>query len=131
MPTTNTPAAYVDGSALLAIALEESGWETVAQRLNSFTTLFSSTLLEAEVRAAYTRERREFNPRLLDGIRWVFPVRPLSNEIEAVLQARYLRSGDLLHVATALYAASDLNVELAFITLDANQQQVDALGFTA
>ncbi len=132
MLTPHTPAAYVDGSALLAIALEESGWETVAQRLNSFTALFSSTLLEAEVRAAYARERREFNPHLLDGIRWVFPVRPLSNEIEAVLQARYLRSGDLLHVATALYAASDLNVELAFITLDANQQQAaDALGFPA
>ena len=132
MPTTNTPAAYVDGSALLAIALEESGWETVAQRLNSFTTLFSSTLLEAEVRAAYTRERREFNPRLLDGVEWIFPTRSLGPEIADVLRVRYLRSGDLLHVATALYAIRTRPMEMDFITLDANQQRAaDALGFTA
>ena len=82
------------------------------------------------MRAAYNRERREFEPQWLHGIEWVLPTRPLGPEIAAALQVRYLRSGDLLHVATALYAVRTFGLELAFITLDNNQREAAAgLGF--
>lgn len=63
-------------------------------------------------------------------VEWVLPTRPLGPEIAAALQVRYLRSGDLLHIATALYAVRTFGLELAFITLDSNQRAAAAsLGF--
>ena len=115
---------------MLSIAFEERDGPRMASRLESFTSLYSANLLEAEMRAAHLRERREFDPRRLHGIEILLPDRPLSPEITAALQIRYLRSGDLLHVATALYAVRDFNLDLAFITLDNNQREVaDGLGF--
>ena len=58
-------AAYVDSSAIVAIAFEELGWPEVEQRLGQFDDLWSSNLLEAEIRAAYRREQREFRPEIL------------------------------------------------------------------
>ena len=124
------PTAYVDGSALLSIIFEESAGPSIARRLAQFTSLVSSILLEAEVRAALFRAGQDYDPRWLSEIRWLYPTRPIGPEIADALRVRYLRSGDLLHVATALYAARDLNLELAFITLDNNQREVAAgLGF--
>ena len=122
--------AYVDGSALLAIAFDEDAGPDIAQRLYSYSTLYSSLLLDAEMRAAHARERREFDPGLLSRIEWVYPDRPLGPEIDEVLRVRYLRSGDLLHVATALYHARNSGAAPAFITLDNDQREVAAsLGF--
>ena len=128
--TPQPSIAYVDGSALLSIIFEESSGSSTARRLARFSRLISSTLLEAEVRAALYRAGQDYDPRWLSDIVWIYPVRPLSAEIAATLQVRYLRSGDLLHVATALYAVRNNGVELAFITLDNNQREAAAgLGF--
>lgn len=121
--------AYVDTSALAAIAFDEQTAPSVATRLAGFSFLVSSNLLEAELRAAYTREAREFNHTLLFRIGWIFPDRPISAEIAVALRIGYLRGADLWHVATALYAARTLP-RLAFITLDQRQLRVAVgLGF--
>ena len=124
------PIAYVDGSALLSIIFEENAGAATSRRLAQFTSLISSILLEVEVRAAMFRAGQDYDPRWLSDIRWMYPTRPLGPEIAAALQVRYLRSGDLLHIATALYAVRTYGIELAFVTLDNDQQEVAAgLGF--
>ena len=121
--------AYVDSSAVVAVARNEPGSESVVQRLASFRQLLSSNLLEAEVRAAFAREGDSLEPGALDSIRWIIPTQPLHAEIAAVLQVGYLRGADLWHVANALYAARTMP-GLAFVTLDQRQQTVAAgLGF--
>ena len=121
--------AYVDASAALAVAFQESGYEAIDQRLRGFSRLWSSHLLEAELRAAYARNNLLFEPGFIEGIEWIAPSRPLSREIEAALEIGYLRGADLWHVAAALYHASDPR-ELAFVTLDGRQRAVAAaLGF--
>ena len=122
-------AAYVDTSALVAIAFDDAGGDRLATRLDEFTHLLSSNLLEAELRAAFARERHPFAEDLVAGIQWVLPDRPLAPELARALQAGYLRGADLWHVATALYVVADPG-DLAFVTLDARQQSVAAaLGF--
>ena len=121
--------AYIDTSAFLATALGESAGGQVAARLDTLSSLVSSNLLEAEVRAAFFREGVEFHPGILAEIQWVTPDRPLTRELEAVLAAGYLRGADLWHLATALYLAPDPS-SITFVTLDARQRYVaDALGF--
>ena len=121
--------AYVDSSAVVAVARDEAGAESVVQMLSTFRQLISSNLLEAEVRAAFAREGDEIEPGALDSIRWVIPSRPLHAEIAAVLRVGYLRGADLWHVANALYAAR-ARPGLAFVTPDRRQQAVAAgLGF--
>lgn len=115
--------AYVDTSALVAIAFDERGAAACVRRLDSFSCRVSSNLLEAELRAVFARERRQFTPSLVSGIDWVLPDRPLTHEFETALQAGYLRGADLWHVATALYVAPQPR-DMAFITLDVRQQAV-------
>ena len=121
--------AYVDTSVALAIALNEPGWETHAERLLEFSEVRSSNLLESEARSAFAREGMAFPSWALDRIQWIFPDRSLGAEIETALSAGYLRGADLHHVATALYAAVSPE-RMAFITLDSSQGEVAAeLGF--
>ena len=121
--------AYVDTSALLAVAFSEPTSPAVEQRLAQFASVASSNLLEAELRAGLSREGRVLHPGLLIGIDWVLPVRPLTPELVTVLGAGYLRGADLWHVATALYSTSDPR-QVTFITLDRRQAEVAAaLGF--
>ena len=121
--------AYVDASAVLSIAFQEPGYEAVDQRLRGFSRLWSSHLLEAELRAAYARNNLIFEPGFIEGIEWVAPVRPLSREIAAALEVGYLRGADLWHVAAALYQADDPR-EVTFVTMDNRQRTVAAaLGF--
>ena len=122
-------SAYVDTSALVAMALREPSAAAVARRLASFHLLVSSNLLEAEMRSALAREDSGFGASLLSRIRWVMPTRPLSPEIAAALRVGYLRGADLWHIASALYAARTMP-ELVFITLDRRQENIAAgLGF--
>ncbi len=122
-------AAYVDSSAIVAIAFEELGWPKVEQRLGQFDDLWSSNLLEAEIRAAYRREQREFRPEILIGVRWVIPDRRLTREISMVVGSGYIKGADLWHLATALYMTPD-PTEVTFITLDERQAEVArTLGF--
>ena len=87
--------AYVDTSALVAIAFNERGAAILSKRLDAFSRLLSSNLLEAELRAAFTREGHRFEPRLVSGIEWVLPDRSLTGEFERVLGVGYLRGADL------------------------------------
>lgn len=119
----------MDASALLAVAFSEPTRPAVERRLAQFTSVTSSNLLEAELRAGLSREGRVFDPRLMRGITWVLPDRPLTSELIAVLGAGYLRGADLWHVAAALFAAPDPQV-VTFVTLDRRQGEVAAaLGF--
>lgn len=121
--------AYVDTSVLTAIAFDEPSAEAHARHLEEFSDLFSSNLLEAELRAAFARENLTFRESAIAGIEWVLPDRPLAPEFAAVLRAGYLRGADLWHVAAALYV-SPRPGSLSFVTLDARQSAVaEALGF--
>ncbi len=121
--------AYVDSSALIAIAFNEPTGQAMARRLEAFSTLLSSNLLEAELRAACQREEQDFDPEVVAGIEWVLPRRPLTAELAAVLAAGHLRGADLWHVATALFVTHEPG-STAFLTLDRRQRAVaEALGF--
>jgi predicted nucleic acid-binding protein len=122
-------AAYVDTSCLVAIAFAEPGYKAVASRLDRFDQLFASNLLEAELRAAFRREKVNADDTLLGSLSWVFPDRALTAEIGAVLDAGQLRGADAWHLACALYLSPDPR-ELAFLTMDRQQARVaEALGF--
>ena len=121
--------AYLDTSALVAIAFREPGAEAMARRLNEFTSMLSSNLLEAELRSAYFRERRRFEADRVSRVEWVMPTRPLSPEISVVLDAGYMRGADVWHMATALYVAPDPS-KMYFVTLDKRQRATaSVLGF--
>lgn len=123
--------AYVDTSALVAIALGEHDGPPMERRLKSFSRLLASNLLEAELRAACSRERSTFSEELFANLKWVFPDRSLGIELETVLTAGYLRGADLWHVACALYVAPTPG-DVWFVTLDERQRRVAAeLGFRA
>ena len=121
--------AYVDTSALVSIAFNERGGTSLAQRLDNFSHLLSSNLLEAELRAVFAREAIDFTTSLVSGIEWVLPDRPLTPELARALEAGYLRGADLWHVATALYVVREPS-DISFVTLDNRQRTVvKALGF--
>ena len=121
--------AYVDTSAIVAIAFSEEGAATLAEGLTRYSRLVSSNLLEAELRATCHREGRPVPTHLLDRISWVLTHRPLSREMETALDAGSLRGADLWHIATALYVAPE-PMSIAFVTLDRKQAlAAAALGF--
>jgi predicted nucleic acid-binding protein len=124
--------AYVDTSCLVAIAFAEAGATRVASRLGRMDRLFSSNLLEAELRSALAREGLSVEPtRLLSGITWVYPNRPLSREFERVVREGDVRGADLWHLACALFLAP-APTDLAFVTLDRRQEDIARkLGFAA
>ena len=121
--------AYVDTSVLTAIAFDEPCAAAYAHRLDEFHRLISSNLLEAELRAAFAREKVLFRESAIAGIEWILPDRALSPECVTALESGYLRGADLWHVATALYVSPDTS-SLLFATLDVQQCAVaEALGF--
>jgi uncharacterized protein with PIN domain len=123
------PFAYVDTSCLVAIAFGEKGSSALARRIETFDDLFSSNLLEAELRSVFKREGVAPATEVLSMISYVVPDRPLSREIEAVLEAGHVRGADCWHLATALFLSDDPS-QLSFLTLDARQKAVAAaLGF--
>ena len=66
--------AYVDTSALVAIAFEEPGGSQAGERLEGFSRLLSSNLLEAELRrGVFARERQKFDAEVLSSIEWILP----------------------------------------------------------
>lgn len=121
--------AYVDTSAIIAVEFNEPGGPEVLERLNDFTFLMSSNLLEAEARSVYKRDGRPFTEDALSNIEWIIPESPLSAELDVASQFGYLRGADLWHVATALYMFDEPS-EVTFLTLDLRQREVAAgLGF--
>lgn len=101
----------------------------MARRLERFERFLSSNLLEAELRAAFTRERIAIAGDLFDWMKWVLPERPLTGELERVFAHGYLKGADAWHLACALYVSED-PATLAFLTLDQRQRAVARrLGF--
>jgi hypothetical protein len=95
----------------------EPGAKRVGTRLGHFDRLVSSNLLEAELRSALTREGVSADPgRLLEGISWVHPDRPLTAEFERIAVAGYVKGADLWHLACALFIDSDAD-RRSFMTL--------------
>lgn len=120
---------YVDTSCLIAVAFGEPGAKSLTRRLEGYDELASSNLLEAEFRAALSREKVEGGDELLEGVSWILPDRRLTAEIERVLSVRFLRGAELWHLATALYLAESPS-DVDFLTLDASQREAaSALGF--
>ena len=124
--------AYVDSSCIVAVVFEEPAYPGLGARLEGYDVLFSSNLLEAEVRAAVQREEPGLRPDdILSWISWVHPDRPLTDEIGEVLKIGYLRGADLWHVASALFLQNAVGA-LEFLTLDQRQLEiVRTMGFGA
>jgi predicted nucleic acid-binding protein len=121
--------AYVDTSCLVAVTFGESGASALTRRLKTFDELVSANLLEAELRAAFLRERIPANSTLPFPISWILPDRPLTSEIARVLDTGYVRGADCWHLATALYLAQEPEA-ISFVTVDERQGTVArALGF--
>jgi hypothetical protein len=122
--------AYVDSSCLVAIALEEADYQRVSSWLYGFDHLYSSNLLEAELRSAMARERVGSSAAiLLSSIIWVYPERPLTPEYELILTQGYLRGANPWHLACALHLRAEWK-EVSFLSLDDKQVAVaSSLGF--
>lgn len=123
--------AYVDTSCLVAIAFDEAGAARMAAHLRRFARLFSSNLLEAELRSALKREGVEGQGlHMLSWLTWIYPDRPLTREIDRITALGYLKGADLWHLANALFLVPD-GQDLTFLTLDKRQREVGArLGFS-
>lgn len=120
--------AYVDTSVVVAIRFNQAGAERFRDGLLRFEVV-ASPLLEAEWRSALRREQAEPNRMDLELVQWIAHDRPLSEELERVFAAGYVRGADAWHLATALSLAPDPS-ELTFLTLDDRQRAVaEALGF--
>jgi hypothetical protein len=75
------------------------------------------------------REGVTLTTEFLEWMKWVFPDRPLSPELERVLAVGYVKGADAWHLACALYVAEDPR-QITFLTLDAPQRKVArGLGF--
>lgn len=121
--------AYLDSSCTVAILLNESRADRLEQRVGAFDTLVSANLLEAEVRSTMLRERLALPADALAHVRWIFPARALTPEIQRVLSVGYLRGADAFHLACALYFFESPD-GATFLTLDGPQRSIaEALGF--
>jgi hypothetical protein len=109
----------------VALGFGEPGAVGLRSQLESYDGLYSANLLEAELRAAFARERVAWQQDLVSAIGWVLPARRLTDEIAHVLEAGYLRGADLWHVSCALHLHAALG-ELDFLTLDTTQREVAA-----
>jgi hypothetical protein len=122
--------AYVDSSCLIAISLDEPGCKALLVRLSLFDLLFSSNLLEAELKSALAREGSPGRVgNFLAWMRWVLPRRRLTGEINLILQEGWLKGPDLWHLACALFLRPQID-HLSFLTLDKKQgEMARSLGF--
>lgn len=121
--------AFVDSSVIVAIAFGEAGARRLASRLQAYPRLFASPLLEAEVRSAARRERQAVDEGWFAALSWVIPPRPLTSEVNRVLERGYLRGADCWHLATALYLAAKPD-QLPFLSVDQDLRRIAVeLGF--
>jgi hypothetical protein len=98
------------------------------RKLAGFDRVVTSVLTEAELASALRREGVVLPNSPLVGVELIGSPDPLSQEIQEVLAAGYLRGADCWHVAVALNYSPDRN--LTFLGLDKAQREVAArLGF--
>jgi len=125
--------AYVDSSALVAMAFDEYQGHRVREALAGYDRLFSSDLLEAELRSVFHREGRPWSDAWVAGVGRVRPEGRLGSLFDRVLSAGFLRGADLWHLACALHLAELLDPlpspPLGILTLDGAQREAgEALG---
>ena len=137
MTTADMPSlmAYVDPSALIPAIFGQQP-EATGRKLDRFPILVSSHLLEADLRAAFAREDRTFDPYLSSVInRWIKIDRRLDSEMASILEIVSLRALPLWHLASAMYlqqrqSLTSRRYQLAFVTLDEQQETAaHELGF--
>jgi hypothetical protein len=123
-------AAYLDSSFFLGIAFSEVSAASLERKLTVFDRLYSSNLLDAEVRSAFAREGLdEPEEALFESVIWTLPDRPLTPEFRRILAHGHQKEADLWHLACALYLSPDPH-EISFLTLDSRQRRAAAkLGF--
>ena len=120
--------AYVDTSVLTAIAFEETGAAAHTRRLDEFTRLISSNLLEAELRAAFARENLLFQESAVAGIEWILPGSDAGSRIRDSAR-NGLPAGHRLVACRGGPLCLPQSGGLSFATLDARQGTVaEALG---
>lgn len=124
-------AAYIDTSALVAVALQQEGWQRVTPHLAAHGKLHASELLLAELLSVAMRE--DVVPNVLlapfEAITVIIPNRSIVPELNTVAAGGYLRGADLWHLACALYLSPNPK-ELFFLTCDGKQRAVaKRLGF--
>jgi hypothetical protein len=123
--------AYVDSSCMISIALGEPYHRELSSRLSHLEGLFSSNLLEADLRAAVAREGEKAGgvKDIVAWMNWVHPYRPLTPEFQRVLEVGLLKGSDLWHVACALFMRRKFP-DIRFITTDGRQGEIArSLGF--
>lgn len=123
--------AYIDSSCLVSISLGEPGSQALLARISRFDRLYSSNVLEMELRSALAREGSYGRVRnFLVWMSWVFPRRRLTKEVDQILNVGWLKGSDLWHLACALFLRPQINDPLSFLTLDGKQGEVArSLGF--
>lgn len=121
--------AYADASVFASLAFREPDAARIRRRLAGFDAVVTSVLTEAELASALKREGIALPHSPLVGVQLIGTSDPLSDEIQTVLSAGYLRGADCWHVAVALsYAPAR---DLTFLSLDKAQRAVAArLRFT-
>ena len=121
---------YIDSSCLISIALGEPGSRELETRLARIERLYSSSLLEAEFRAALAREGTVGRIRnLLAWVNWIYPRRRLTSEMDQILGVGTLKGPDLWHLACALSIRPKFEV-IHFLSLDDKQSKIArSLGF--
>ena len=121
---------FIDSSCFIALALNESGAARLRSRIARASARYASTLAEAELMAALTREGLPMGAADVPGVDWISPARRLTPELVRVMSGGYVRGADAWHLACALFLDPDAN-ELVFLTLDRRQRDVaKSIGFT-
>ncbi len=116
---------------MISIALGEPYHRKLSSRLSRLEGLFSSNLLEADLRAAVAMEGEKAGgvKDIVVWMNWVHPYRPLTPEFQRVLEVGLLKGSDLWHVACALFRRRKFP-DIRFITTDGRQGEIArSLGF--
>jgi predicted nucleic acid-binding protein len=120
--------AYADASVFACLAFREPEAARIRRRLSRFETVVTSVLTEAELASALHREGVALPDTPLRGAQLLGAPDPLSQEIQEVIGAGYVRGADCWHLAVALNYSPDR--DLTFLTLDRAQRAVAGkLGF--
>ena len=122
--------AFVDTSALVAVAFGEAGHARMARLMEGMDRLYGSSLLESELSAVFEREGvGEKAEAFLGRIRMVREDRRLTGEIREALGHGHVKGADLHHLAVAMFLFPEPG-EATFLTMDSRQGAVArALGF--
>lgn len=122
---------YVDSSAALNILFRQGEYLNLKKIIENSTRVFSVSLLEAEVLAAFHREKLDLRKAesFFQKIEWVRPTRSLGYEFSKIFSHSYIKGADAHHLAAALYLDPSAKL-LHFLSTDKQQANLaKKLGF--